>query len=271
MTKLQYGVLGGAFLLALLLYFGFDTRAPEYHKVEQRRAANVKTTDIGGLLREAKANLESTDMGEIMALEARLHDAPEGDTAARLVNLEELSGKWYSIGKFGVAAAYAEEIAEIRQTETAWSIAGINYTYCLQREESDKVKSYCNDQAIKAFETAYSMNPQNFDHQINLALVYVENPPSDNPMRGIRMLLDLNQQQPENVGVLVQLGRLAMKTNQFEKAVTRLEKAVSLQPQNFRANCLLADAYRGTNNLVLAEQYASRCSTLRRDLESRER
>ena len=268
LTIAQWSVLAGAFLLAAVLYFGFDTRPPSFDRVEAERAGSLKSTDLNGLLRVAKADVGTTDMGEIVALESRLHDVTEGDTVSQLASLEALSGKWYSLGKYGVAAGYAEQIAELRQTATAWNIAGANYVYCLQNEQEDKVKSYCTDRAVSAFETAAAMEPGNADHRINLALVYVENPPEDNPMRGIRMLLSLNEREPDNVNVLGQLGRLAIQTKQFDRAVERLEKAVSLQPQNLRVNCLLAEAYRGTGQTAQAEQFQSRCSALRKDLQN---
>lgn len=269
MTRLQWAVVGGSLLLFLVLYFGFDTTPPEFKEVERTRSAAIQTTNLGGLLRRAKADLTPTDAGEIIALESQLHDALETDTLTRLESLQSLSKKWYDLEKYGVAAGYAEQVADLRQTEEAWTIAGANYTYCVQNETEERIREYCSDQAVKAFENAYTINPANQDHQINLALVYVERPPAENPMRGIRMLLDLNQREPDNVNVLMQLGRLALKTNQFDKAVIRLEKAVSLRPENLRANCLLSEAYRGTGNTQLANQYAGRCSALRKDLERR--
>src|SRR5690606_5723955 len=105
-------------------------------------------------------------------------------------------------------------------------------------------------------------NPSNLQHQVNLALVYTENPPSENPMKGILMLVNLNKQEPENVMVLNQLGRLAIKTGQFEKAIERLSKAIELEPDNLASNCLLAKAYQGTGDQAKASKYQTQCEQL---------
>jgi uncharacterized protein HemY len=93
-------------------------------------------------------------------------------------------------------------------------------------------------------------------------LIYAENPPQDNPMKGILMLLDLNKKFPENVGVLVNLGRLGLKTAQFEKAAQRLEKVIVLEPDNRSANCLLIEAYEGLGQKEKVLFYQNKCEAL---------
>ena len=78
-------------------------------------------------------------------------------------------------------------------------------------------------------------------------------------MKGILKLVDLNRNHPDNIAVLYQLGRLAIETGQYKKAVLRLEKVLSLSPENKRAICLLAIAYQKTGNEVKADQFAKQC------------
>ena len=80
-------------------------------------------------------------------------------------------------------------------------------------------------------------------------------------MKGILMLRDLIEKEPENVLVLSTLGRFAIQTGQFEKAIERLEKAISLDPKNNKANCLLAQAYQGVGNAEKAAEYANICKS----------
>ena len=86
--------------------------------------------------------------------------------------------------------------------------------------------SIARPKPLSAFEKAISLNPGNVDHKINKALCFVELPDEGNPMQGILQLRELNQKHPDNVNVMVQLARLALKTNQLERAKERLQQAL---------------------------------------------
>jgi len=95
--------------------------------------------------------------------------------------------------------------------------------------------------------------------KVNLALCYVEYPLQDNPMKGILMLVDLNKNNPDNSLVLTNLGRLAIQTRQYDKAIERLGRVVELDPKNRNANCLLAQAYGEMGNQEKTDFYLNRC------------
>jgi len=89
-------------------------------------------------------------------------------------------------------------------------------------------------------------------------LIYVDHP-DQNPMQGIQMLLKLNENYPENVQVLNQLARLGIRTNQFEKAIQRLQKALTLEPNNNTSICLIAQAYERSGQTALAKEFQDKC------------
>lgn len=260
MTKLQLAVVGSAVLLFLLLYIGCETTPREFQTVEKSRSLALESTNLEVLLKEAKEELEAGALTEVLALEAQLEEALDDTERSDL--LKQLSGRWFSLGYPAIAGAYAEQIAVIEGTEESWSIAGTTFTICVQRSEEEKVRAFCTNNAVEAFENAISLNPSNISHQVNLALLYAENPPSDNPMKGITMLLDLNREQPENVLVLNNLARLAIRTGQYDRAIERLEKARSIEPDNANTSCLLAQAYEGSGNTEQAEAFGEQCRKL---------
>lgn len=257
MTKLQYGVVGGAIALLLLLYFGFDTTPPAQKRVERSRAAVAQSTDVAVLLREAKQGLEAAELGTIEGLEREVSRLMVD--SLKLEPLRALSGNWYQSGHPELAGHYAEELAGISQTEEAWSIAGTTYAICVQRAEDDRIRSFCNQRAVNAFETAISINPDEVAHRVNLALTYTELPPPSEPMKGVMMLRDLQEAFPNSALVLNALARLAIRTNQFDRAVERLQQALALEPENMNTICLLAQAYAGQGNEAQAAAYAERC------------
>lgn len=260
MTKLQIGVLLTATALFFVIYFGCETKPTEQRAIEKSRALTAEGASVEVLLQEAKAALTAAEAGRILALEQALEEAPTD--SLRAGRYQELSGAWYESDQPALAGYYAEQVAELRNSEESWSIAGTTYTICLQRTENERIRNYCANRAVKCYESAISLNPANPVHKVNLALVYTENPPAENPMRGIQMLLDLNQSDPDNVLVLNSLGRLAIRTGQFDRASERLEKAASIEPDNRNTICLLAQAYEGAGQAEEAREYGERCRRL---------
>lgn len=261
MSRPQYIAIAAAAALFAILYWGLERRPPELRGVTETREANLATTSAQALIQEALPSLAPRVEAEIHGYQKMLQ-AATSDTR-RVEVYKDLSGAWYRAGQPAIAGHYAQEIAELQPSDTTWGIAGTTYSLCLRADSlSAKQRDFCAERAVLAYENAASLNPANSSHKINLALHYTDNPPADNPMRGIRMLLDLNKENPDDVGVLVQLGRLALQTNQNDKAVGRLERAVALQPDNRSAQCLLAEAARRTGNAQLAGASESACEAL---------
>ncbi|MCB0375900.1 MAG: tetratricopeptide repeat protein [Sinomicrobium sp.] len=218
----------------------------------------AESTDISVLLKNAKAALSSAQNGRVFLLEQEL--AQTELDSAKVEKLERLSGTWFEFGEPAIAGYYAQEIAELLGTEESWSIAGTTYTICLQQSTETKVRDYCSGRAIRAFENAISLDPEELAHQVNLALVYTEYPPADNPMRGILMLRELNDAHPNNVLVMNTLARLAIKTGQYDRAIQRLERSLELEADNQNTICLLATAYESAGQTEKAAQFAARCN-----------
>jgi tetratricopeptide (TPR) repeat protein len=260
MNKSQWILISAAALLFAVLYFGFDTKPSAQKEIEKQRAGAFASTDISSMLVDAKSGLPPQATATVAALESDVEKAVS-DTA-KAAAYRQLSSQWYQMEKPGIAGYYAEKVAELTRDEEAWSIAGTTYSLCLQREQEEKIRSFCTEHAVQALEKAASLNPSNIQHKVNLALVYAENPPKETPMKGILMLVDLNKQYPDDVLVLTQLGRLAIKTSQFDKAVQRLSRAVELSPENRTAVCLLTQAYEGLGESAKAADFKSKCEKL---------
>lgn len=261
MTKAQIGLLFAALVLFTVIYFGAETKSPGQKQIDSTRVLSAQSTDINVLLKAAKEKLSKQDLNDLDALEHELSLA-EADSSASLNVLMRLSGWWYKVNYPAISGHYAEMIAEKLQSEEAWSKAGTTYAICVQRAEEDKVLQFCTDKAVEAFEKASSINPDNLSHKVNLAVVYAENPPKEDVMRGVSMLLEMNKNHPDNVAVLNNLGRLAIKTGQYDKAIARLERVISLEEGNPVAICLLAEAYQGAGQADKATSLAERCRQL---------
>jgi tetratricopeptide (TPR) repeat protein len=247
MNRQQIIVVASAVALFFILYFGCDVQSKEQKTFEVARALTGATMDIAALKKDAIKALKPAQASEIESLTQKSESSKDPSV------LKQLSAAWHNAGQDAMAAHYAEKVAELEKTDESWSIAGANYYLALQNTEDKPLRDFCANQAAKAFQNAASLNPTKLEHRINLALCYTENPPQDNPMKGILLLRELDTQNPENIAVNSQLARLAIKTGQFDRAIGRLEKVLVKEPNNPKLVCMLAEAYTGANNPKAAE------------------
>jgi tetratricopeptide (TPR) repeat protein len=80
-------------------------------------------------------------------------------------------------------------------------------------------------------------NPANNSAKIKLAMTYVS---SENPMKGISMLLEVIEEDPDNEEALFNLGILSIQSGQYNKAIERFEKLLKQHPDNIQAEFYLA-------------------------------
>lgn len=258
MNKLQWIVAGSAALLFLALWLGFDTKNASQRTTDRSSSIQGETTAFSTLLSDAKEHLPTSGTQQVAELERA--GANASDANAKSEAYKALSGFWYRNGNIPVAGGYADSVAIVEQSDAAWSVAGGTYfNGLLNAGDNQLIRQYCGTKAIAAFENAASLSPQEAEHQVNLALVYAEFPPADNPMKAVLMLRDLETKYPTEPAVFNALGRLAIKTNQWDRAIQRLEKAWSLDATNPTTPCLLAKAYEGAGNAEKAKEFAQKC------------
>jgi tetratricopeptide (TPR) repeat protein len=260
-NRQQYIIIVSAVLLVFAIYLGCD-RVPKNHKSKGDDSVSLPTADaeIGAWIAEAKAKLSPEMSAKVSSIEQQIKISSSDTAKSNL--MKQLSSVWYSQEKLIAAGYYANQIAAIDKTEKGWNIAGSTLFEAIRASDDTHIKQYCSENAVKAYEKAIAIAPQNVDYQIALALCYTEFPPQDNPMKGILQLRDLDTKFPNNAKVLFQLAKLAMRTNQYDKAVTRLEQILKTNPNNPDAICLISDAYRGQGNEAKAKVFTDKCQNL---------
>ncbi len=252
----QYITIGIAIILLGVLLFGFDKKPKNQLLIEKSRAENFENTSIDLLMSEALDGLEPSIR---LFFEKKIQLLSERDTSD-VEGLIDLSGEWYRVKKYALAGYYAEKVAEIQADEESWSIAGTTYAQGIRNALSEKERTFCANRAIKALQMAISLNPDNLDHRVNLGICYADFPPENNPMQGIQILLKLNEENPTHIPTLMALGRLAIQTGQWDRAIERLEKVVQLMPENDQVYCLLVQAYQGSGETNRIANVLSKCN-----------
>ncbi|NJN78346.1 MAG: tetratricopeptide repeat protein [Saprospiraceae bacterium] len=259
--NLQIIVIALSVALFALLYFGGRTTANNRSDVEKTRALIAEgSTDTEKMIMSAKADLTEENLAPIVAIEAQL--PLQLTDSLRAESFKALSREWNILNKFSIGGVYALKVAEIENTETAWSIAGTTFGFALQKEKDADTRKFCVEESVKAFEKAIEINPNETQHKINLALTYVE---TEQPMQGITMLRDLSQKEPENTSVLMALAQLSIRSGQYDKAIERYETVVKLEPNNVKAHYGLAQMYQslGKNQEAIASY--NKCLSLSED------
>jgi len=252
----QIIVLVGCLALFAIIYFGLDTKTPDQKAFEKSRVSTIEATGIQNIVMDAKKSLTKEQLNIVETLQSEFQNTQ--DDSLKVDKAKSLASKWYEIGFPIVSGYYAEEIANIENTQEAWSITGTTYSIGLKNATSEKELQFAKGRAVKAFENAISLADDNVSDKINLALIYVDYPDTS-PMQGIQMLLKLNESNPDNVQVMNQLARLAIRSNQIDKAITRLEKALTLEPDNNNSICLIAQAYQLAGNDAKAVEFQNKC------------
>ena len=260
MGKKHYAVIVTSILLVAILFFGFDTKPPASPVFETSGPETETNGELISLVESATNSLTEDEARMFRTLENLVRSNAEDSTTIEA--LKQLSGAWFDKRQFVVAGYYAERVAEMVEDAEAWSIAGSTYAFELTSGSGDDegLLQLASSRAVDCYEYAISMDPDNTDYRINLAICYVEYPPKDNPMKGIQSLLALNQSEPDNTSVLYHLARFGLQTGQTDKAIARLERAISIDPDQNRLYCLMSQAYQQQGQADKAAEYAARCN-----------
>lgn len=270
MSKSQIVVVSTAILLFAGLYFGGQRTPKAQKEIETTRIEAAKTASINEIIGLAKSEISESDRNELAALESQLEIA--GSDSTKLAVFKNLSSKWYKLGNYAVSGFYAEEVAQLDKTDFAWGVAGYSYAICFNQTKNERMFSFCFDKAIAAYENAASIAPDSIVYKENLAYCYTGNPDPNQTMTGIKIYQGILEQNPDNIKVLLRLGKLSVEvTKDYPKAINRLEKAVRVAPKNFEANYYLAVAYEGNNEKALAKEFYSKALALTNDKAIKDR
>jgi len=148
-----------------------------------------------------------------------------------------------------LVAEYTEKKAMAVPTEVNWMLAGDNYfkAFRLSKQRPKKLISAAIDNYNKVLE----LNSENLDAQTSIGVAYVEGASQLGvmPMKGIGILKEVLNKDPENVNALTNLGYFAIQSGQYEKAVERFKSVLSIDPQNAEAYIYLTDVYLSQNDI----------------------
>ncbi|MGK6350663.1 tetratricopeptide repeat protein [Parapedobacter sp. DT-150] len=173
----------------------------------------------------AKQGLNANLIKEISDLEAQLPDASD---AEKIDLLEQLATKWDDVNRPAPLGFVYEELAKLDNTFEHWLSAGDAYRTAYTNLQDTLTARALNGQAIRAYEKALELNPQDLNAKTGLGSAYVSG--TNNPMAGIALLQEVVKADPSHVEANRSLGLFSMQSRQFDRAIDRFKTVVSIQP-----------------------------------------
>lgn len=180
------------------------------------------------------------------------------------VALDSLIDQYEELQQFNFSAYYHTLKAEIKNNKESWVLAGDRQYSVSQNNAYDSAFNHILlDKSINSYNKALEFDSNDLDIKTKLGEAYMMN--AEQPMQGITMLLDVVKQDSMNVNANLALGKFGIVSGQYDKALNRLEKVLSLQPDNKEALLLAAEAATNIGDLTYAIDKLERSKKLIED------
>lgn len=242
-------------ILIVLKAFGYTVPTTKKGQENQTQEKGILTEEI--VLAQARASLDSSQLVWLAELDKEKELAASVSNEAEVLKL--ISRTWYEYRNFLVSGYYAKKAAELIQTGEAWGIAGTTYGAAFGNTNKVDEKVLAAQQAVAALSIAESLQPDTIQHTLNKGLMMLELSTVDAsvmPMEGVRILQDLDKDNPDNIIINMTLGRLsATRSGDLKKAKPRFEKVLAIAANQsvsdnilLEAHYFLIECYRGEAN-----------------------
>jgi tetratricopeptide (TPR) repeat protein len=239
-------ILAGAGIVLVFVLFFFGKTSTTKKDMPSMAKAETPQFNIKDTLSADKQQLTANQLVYVTKIE---NDITRGDLKHQGVNqYTNLANFWKdSAGKFIPYAYYLSEAAKLDNSEKKLTFAARLILENMKREDNPAQKVWEAQTAASLFEKALKLDPDNDDLKVGLGSCYVYgegmigNP--EQTMKGIQQLLQVVKKDSNNMQAQLVLGIGGVISNQYDKAIERLKKVVSFDPQNLEAVSWLADAY----------------------------
>ncbi len=241
----KQAILIGAVLLLIVFLFTRDikglvkpkeqtTNAPASGQLAAPAEQQISLAEVSA----AGKNLIGTDLAaELTSLENAYKASSDED---KLKEAQVLAQKWDDVEQPVPSALYLEIIAQKEQTLNNWLNAGSRFMKAYDVTQDSLLQPALLQKANAAYAKAVGLDSANADAKTGLGITIVNG--MGMPMQGIAMLLDVVKKDPKNIKANMSLGTFAIKSGQFDKAITRFNDIIAIKPSP-DAYFYLATAY----------------------------
>ena len=253
----------GAIVLLVAFLFSRDIKGLVKPKEENSSSAAagqmmsesaVQEISLSEVSNIGKNTISAGLSAEITSLENAYNAAADNEKidAARL-----LAQKWDDLEQAIPSALYLEIVAKGLPTLPNWLKAGDMFLKAFENSRDSILQPALLQHANLAYTNALSIDSADADAKTGAGITIVNGMGA--PMQGIAMLLDVVKQDPKNLKANMSLGTFAIKSGQFDKAITRFNDIIAIKPSP-DAYFYLATAYEnlGKNTEAIAAYLKSK-------------
>jgi tetratricopeptide (TPR) repeat protein len=257
--KKQFILAGaGLFLVSILFFFGRTTSNKKVVVPDNESKSSEKIFDIQQFIVQEKAKLSPDRVVLVSKLE---NSISRGDVLSQQIKANEaLANFWKdSVKLYEPYAFYTSLASKLVNSEKNLTFAARIFLENLRGEKDEAKLDWETKEAIDLFERAIKFNPSNDDLRIGLGSAYIygkgRNGNAAETMQGILELVNVVKKDSTNMKAQLMVGVGGLVSGQFDKAIVRLQKVVTAQPDNAEAIAYLADAYAGKGNKAEAVKW----------------
>lgn len=183
--------------------------------------AQTPSLSLAEVSATAKNLISNAASKEITSLEAA-YQKVQGEEKVSQAKI--LAQKWDDLGQSIPSAFYLEDAAQGESSLKNWLKAGDKFLEVFDLTRDSLVKPIVLQKANHAYEKAIAIDSTNLDAKTGMGITMVNG--SGAPMAGITMLLDVVKKDPKNFKANMNLGMFAIKSGQFDKAITRFQDII---------------------------------------------
>lgn len=208
--------------------------APLAEKEIVETATDVNAVEYSILddITEIKNEMDSSTLAQVSAWEASQSN-------------DSLVGFFDMLRQPVGASYFALERANQTNDVDHWTEAGERFLLNAKYMGDQLRKKSWFAQSREAFEKAVELAPEDLDIKVDLAVCMIEGASflGTPPMEGIGMLKSVEQQDPNNIKALINLGYFSIKSGQFDKAEERFAQVLKIDPKYAEVYLYLADMH----------------------------
>lgn len=169
----------------------------------------------------------------------------------KLPFIDSLSALYNEKSLYDSSAVVAEQFLRNFSSIESWTIMGDACYKAYYFSADDKKASDWGSRTQNYYKKALEKNPDLLDLKAKMAMTFTRSP---NPMQAALTLREVLDKDPNNEQALLNMGLLSIQSGQFEKAVTRFNKLISINPENWLATFYLGIAYSELGKKVEAKE-----------------
>jgi tetratricopeptide (TPR) repeat protein len=171
------------------------------------------------------------------------------DKTAQAASYKALGDRWQKMNQFGIAAHYYAEAGNLENSEKILNFAAHLFQEALSEEKDAAVRQWLAEGRIASLNKVINIDPKSDTLEMDIAVAMIDR---GDVMNGVFKLRDFAEKHPQNIRAQVTLGKMALQSNQTDKAIERGVKVLALDKNNLEAHLFMGEAYKMQGNLEKA-------------------